>query len=203
MNDSKKRIAGKARDLYNEYGVRSVTMDDVVRELGISKKTLYKYFTDKSELISFVLDFDSQERRKEYNEARASASNAIEELLSYYNLQLKMIKRHNPSMSYDLKKYYPDIYKQFIERKRKAIFESVRANIAKGKAEGIYRKEINEEIIAKLNLMRVEAIMSSGIFSHEEIMAPGFFKETFTYHMYGIMNDKGRKILENNIEKFI
>ena len=201
MNDSKKRIAEKVRELYNEYGIRSVTMDDVVRELGISKKTLYKYFTDKSELISYALDFDSQERRKEYNRAREGASNAIEELLKYYDLQLKMIKQHNPSLAYDLKKYYPEVHNKFLERKRKAIYESVLANLVKGKAEGLYREELNEEIISKLNLMRVEAFINTGIFNNEEIMTKSFFREVFTYHMYGIVNEKGRKILEQNVDK--
>ena len=71
----------------------------------------------------------------------------------------------------------------------------------RGKAEDIYRTDLNEEIVARLNLMRIEALINIGIFSNQEMMMPSFFKELFKYHMYGIVNENGRKILEQNIDK--
>ena len=199
--DKRQEIAERACKLYNEYGIRSVTMDDVVRELGISKKTLYQYFNDKSELIRAALDCESQRRFQEHKAAVDKSSNAIDQMLNYYDLQMRMIKEHNPSLSYDLKKYYPEIHNHFLDKKRKGIYESVLANLIQGKSEGLYRDDLNEKIIARLNLMRVEAFINSGIFDHKEIMTPEFFKEMFTYHIYGILNEKGRKILEQNIDK--
>ena len=201
MADKRQEVAERACELYNKYGIRSVTMDDVVRELGISKKTLYQYFKDKSELIIAALECESQKRSHEQNEAIEGSSNAIDLMLNYYDLQMRMIKDHNPSLVYDLKKYYPEIHNSFLEKKRKAIYESVLANLIQGKSEGLYRDDLNEKIIARLNLMRVEAFINSGIFNHEEIMTPEFFKEMFTYHIYGIVNEKGRKILEENKDK--
>lgn len=201
MEDKKQEIVDRVRDLYRQFGIRSVTMDDAVKEIGISKKTLYQHFTDKSSLVSAVLDCETKERLEEYHDAVNHSTNAIEQMLKFYDLQLKMIKEHNFSMIYDLKKYYPEIHAQFIERKRKGIYEGTLANLRRGKEEGLYRPELNDEIIARLNLMRVEGIIHSGIFSHEDIMTTGFFREMFTYHMYAIVNDTGRKILEKNIDK--
>jgi AcrR family transcriptional regulator len=201
MEEKRQEIVDRVRDLYRQFGIRSVTMDDAVREIGISKKTLYQHFTDKSSLVNAVLECETKERLEEYHDAVNHSSNAIEQMLKFYDLQLKMIKEHNFSMIYDLKKYYPEIHAQFIERKRKGIFEGTLANLKRGKEEGLYRQELNNEIIARLNLMRIEGIIQSGIFSHEDIMAKGFFREMFTYHMYAIVNDKGRKILEKNIDK--
>lgn len=201
MEDKRQEVVDKVRTLYSEYGIRSVTMDDVVRELGISKKTLYQYFNDKSELVSAVLECERSSRMKEYTNALKNVSNAIEEMLRYYDLQKNMIKEHNPSMMYDLKKYYPKIHNEFLEKKRKVIFESVIGNLKRGKTEGLYRTELDEEIVARLNLMRIEALINIGIFSNEEMMMPNFFKELFTYHMYGIVSEKGRKMLEQNIDK--
>ncbi len=129
--------------------------------------------------------------------------NAIEEMLTYYELQLKMIKDYKPTLLYDLKKYYPGIYDKVTSRKRKNIYDSVLLNLKRGKKEGLYRSELNEEILARLNLMRVEGIMSLGIFTIDEITSGEFFREVFTYHMYGIVNDKGRKLLEKNIDKLL
>jgi len=201
MNEKRQDIIDKVRDLYHQFGIRSVTMDDVVHEMGISKKTLYQYFSDKTELVMAVMDNTYEKRKKEMLGALMDKENAIEEMLSYYGLQLKMIRDHKPTLIYDLRKYYPEIFEKVNKRKRKHIYESVLLNLKRGKAEGVFRANINEEILARLNLMRIEAIMSSGIFTHEEIMAPDFFKEIFTYHMFGIVNDEGRKILEQNIGK--
>lgn len=201
MEDKKREIVEKTRMLYNQYGIRSVTMDDVVKELGISKKTLYQYFEDKSTLVSEVLDCDKNIRMQEFTTVRAGISSAIEEMLQFYSLQQKMIKEHNPSFIYDLKKYYPKIHIDFMEKKRKVIYESVVDNLKRGKKEGLYRIDLDEEIVARLNLMRIEALINTGIFSNDEMMMPHFFKEMFKYHMYGIVNDNGRKILEKNIDK--
>lgn len=201
MNDKRQEIIDKVRVLYQQYGIRSVTMDDVVREVGISKKTLYQYFTDKTELVSIVLECESAEKIKEHKESLEGASNAIEQMLGFFDFQMKTIKDFNPSMIYDLKKYYPEVHRKFRERKRTRIYDSVLSNLKQGKAEGLYREELDEEIIARLNLMRVEAFTNTEIFKPEEILTREFFTETFTYHMYGIASDKGRKILEQKINK--
>lgn len=75
------------------------------------------------------------------------------------------------------------------------------SNLRRGKKEGLYRADLNEEMIARLNLLRVESMMNTKIFKAEEIMTQDFFKEIIIYHAYGIVNEKGRKILESNIDK--
>ena len=137
------------------------------------------------------------------NLAMKDKKNAIEEMLAYYELQLKMIRDYKPTLLYDLKKYYPGIFDKVTARKRKHIYESVLSNLKRGKNEGLYRSELDEEILARLHLMRVEGIMSLGILTIDEITSGEFFREVFTYHMYGIVNDKGRKLLEKNIDKFL
>jgi AcrR family transcriptional regulator len=201
MNHKKQEIIEKVKELYNKYGIRSVTMDDVVREIGISKKTLYQYFSDKEELVSAVMDSLFESRKAEINKELESKKNAIEEMLTYYFMQLRMIREYKPTLIYDLKKYYPEIHEKVTIRKRKLIYDSVLENLKRGKKEGLYREDLDEEIIARMNLMRVEAVMTTGIFTMEEIMTPGFFKEVFTYHIFGIVNNKGRNYLEKNIDK--
>lgn len=201
MIDKKQEIINKVRLLYARYGIRSVTMDDVVREVGISKKTLYQYFKDKSELITGVIDCDAKLKLVEHDEAMIGAANAIEMMLGFYDFQMKMITDYNPSFIYDLKKYYPNIHQEFVQKKRELIYENVLTNLQRGKSEGLYRQEMNEEVIAMLNLLRVESFVNSEVVKTEEIFTREFLSEMFMYHMYGIVSEKGRKILEKNIDK--
>ncbi len=197
MNKKAKEIVSKVAAMYLEYGIRGVTMDDVAHKLGISKKTLYEYFVDKKELVSAVLE----NARKEWDESFASCEciegSAIDELLHFYELQVKMIKSNKPAFIYDLKKYYPEVFKRFHNIKQKLILENFENNMNKGKEEGLYREDINVEIIAKLNLMRFEGIMDSELFSIDDFMSPDLFTEIFKYHLYGVVNDKGRKLIDD------
>lgn len=199
MEAKRKEIAEKVCKLYREYGIKSVTMDDVSRSLGISKKTLYTYFTDKRDLVCGVMEVNEHNRAIDFAIPEKENISAIDELFYYYKIQVKMIKDHKPGFIYDLKKYYPDLYQSFQDIKRKRILENVIKNLVKGKKEGLYRDEINESVISRLNLMRIEGIMNSTTFKLDEIVSPEFFSEIFKYHVYGIVNDKGRELFNEKI----
>lgn len=201
MTERKTEISKKVCELYSQYGIRSVTMDDVVSELGISKKTLYQYFKDKTDLVRAAMDYDFEAKKNEYLNCHDKQINAVEELINFSIVQLKMVTSHSPTLLYDLSKYYPEISIEFQTKKREQMLKGLLTNLKRGKAEGLYRKDIDENLIAKLNLVRVEGMMNSKIFKIEELMSKEFFKEAFTYHAYGIVSDKGRIILEQNLDK--
>jgi len=201
MKDRRIEIAEKVCKLYRNYGIKSVTMDDVAHHLGISKKTLYEYFSDKRDLVIAVMRSISQNKTVDFSVPQEQNVNAIEELFYYYNVQVKMIRDHKPSFIYDLKKYYPDLYEKFQKDKKQRIHNSVQNNLIKGKKEGLFRNDLNEDVIARLNLMRIEGIMNSGTFSLEEMVSPDLFSEIFRYHVYGIVSDKGRELFEKELHK--
>jgi len=201
MKDRRIEIAEKVCKLYRNYGIKSVTMDDAAHHLGISKKTLYEYFADKRDLVVAVMQSIEQNKAVDFSVPRETKVNAIEELFYYYSVQVKMIRDHKPSFIYDLKKYYPDLYEKFQMNKKQRIHESVQNNLIKGKKEGLFRNDLNEDVIARLNLMRIEGIMNSGTFSLEEMVSPDLFSEIFRYHVYGIISDKGRNIFEQELNK--
>ena len=201
MKEKRDEIAAKVCQLYREYGIKSVTMDDVSHHLGISKKTLYEYFEDKRDLVVAVMRSIAHNKEVDFSVPSEQSVNAIEELFYYYNIQVKMIRDHKPSFIYDLKKYYPDLYDKFQKDKKQRIHDSVQNNLIKGKKEGLFRADLNEDMIARLNLMRIEGIMNSGTFSLEEMVSPDLFSEIFRYHVYGIVSDKGRKLFEQKLDK--
>ncbi len=176
-------------------------MDDVARHITISKKTLYQYFKDKKELVWAVLEHGDCEKKIDLSIFEQSNSNAIDDLFNFYNVQVEMIKNHKPAFVYDLKKYYPDIFLHFQKIKHKRILESISTNLSKGKKEGLYRSDINEDILSRLSLMRIEGIMNSGIFRVEEIVSTELFYEIFKYNIYGIVSDKGRKMLDGKFRE--
>ena len=177
-------------------------MDDVASNLGISKKTLYQYVKDKNELVTKVIDFQMDVVRNDHACARKKGLNAIEELLMVSKMLNHMLKQINPSMEFDLKKYYPELYQRLVTMRREHMYSQIIRNIRKGKEEKLYREELNETVIAKLQLSRTEFIMQSDIFTVDEFTSTKFFQEIFEYHIRGISNKKGIDFLENKLKDF-
>jgi TetR/AcrR family transcriptional regulator, cholesterol catabolism regulator len=201
MNEELNNILTKVRCLYWKYGIKSVTMDDVSRELGISKKTLYQYVKDKNELVEKVVDMEIERYGIKMEEIFSKNLCAIDELLEVNLLLSKMIKEHNPSQEYDLKKYYPDQYDKMLKIRRERIFDNTLRNIRKGKAEGLYRADLKEEIIAKVQLLRVERVLDTEIFSIEDLSSEKVFIEIFIYHIRGVASQKGIEVLEKKLKE--
>jgi TetR/AcrR family transcriptional regulator, cholesterol catabolism regulator len=201
MNEELNNILIKVRGLYGKYGIKSVTMDDVSRELGISKKTLYQYVKDKNELVEKVTSMEIEKYGCLFDELFGKNLSAIDELFEVYKMVKRMIKEHNPSQDYDLRKYYPDQYSRVLKIRRERMFNNVLNNIKKGKKEGLYRSELNEEIIAKIQLLRIETTFDTEIFSVEELLSTKVFFEFFVYHIHGMANEKGLKVLEQKLNE--
>ena len=195
-------ILEQVSKLYGRYGIKSVTMDDVARHLCISKKTLYEHFKDKEDLVRSILFLEHGIQNKMHNEILARDLNAVEELLEVYNLIHTRFRDYNPSMEYDVRKYYPDLHINIREVRRKNMFESFLNNMNKGKKEGLYRKELNTRIIAKLHVFRVENLYENDLFSIEELISFHVFHELFVYHLHGILSAKGLTFFKKNFKKF-
>jgi AcrR family transcriptional regulator len=201
MNKAFEDLLSKVSALYQKYGIKSVTMDDVAHELGISKKTLYQFVADKTELVQMVVEHVRQCHFTSMKKEDGTEPNAIEELIEVSQRLNTLMRDHSPAYEYDLRKYYPDIYRNLMSARRKQMYESMISNIRKGKKEGIYRRELDEKIIAKLHLLRIENLQTSEIFEKEEMHSQRFFREIFIYHINGLATEKGRKVLREKIGK--
>ena len=176
-------------------------MDDISHELGISKKTLYQFVSDKDELVSKVVDYILNNTMCHFDRIRSTSANAIEELFEVNRFVHSVMKKYSPSFEYDLRKYFPDTYQILVKTKRDKMYDSVLDNIRKGKAEGIYRKDMNEEVIAKVHVSRMENLHDNTMFTIEEMTRGNIFREIFVYHIRGMANEKGLKILERNMHR--
>ena len=201
MNEELKNILLKVRDLYMKYGIKSITMDDVARELGISKKTLYQYVADKDDLVGKFIDNEILMRQEEICKCFQIGFNAIEELFEISVFMNKLMRDQNPATDHDLKKYYPVHYQKTLKARRDGVYNYVLVNLNKGIKEGLYRKEMNKEVIAKLYLWRTENTHFDELFTLEEFTSVKLFVELLTYHVRGIATDKGIIVLEKKIKE--
>lgn len=191
----KKDILERILWLFMRFGIRSITMDDIARELGVSKKTLYREFVDKNDLINKVIDFDMIQKRKFLEEVNRMDLDAIKEIFLLNGRIHQDRSRYSPTLYHDLKRYYPETYMRWLEEKRQNMFELIVGNLQKGKREGIYRKEIHEDSIGKLYMARMEILDKHEFPDGPQALSSEFMQEIFTYHLHGICNENGLKAL--------
>ncbi len=201
MNAELENIIEKVKELFLRYGIKSVTMDDIAAELGISKKTLYQYVPTKDELVDLVVNMEAKRREHMFTNIMESKQNAIDDLIEINNQVNKIVEEYSPTHEYDLRKYYPAIHRKLVEYKRNKLYESMLQNLIKGKAQGYYRQDLNEEIIAKLYVSRVENVLENDLFGQNECMSPLFINEVMAYHIRGISNESGIEYYEQQMNQ--
>jgi len=194
-------ITEKVAAVFMRYGLKSVTMDDIAKELKISKKTLYKYVKDKNELILIIMNGQCEMEKMVMAEACDKAENAIEELMIFSETLGQKLQQMNPSVHYDLEKYYPEAWTTFIDHKEDFILGCVQKNIERGIKEGIYRDNVNPEIISKLYIQKIDCVFDPAVFPVGKFTFYQVHLELMRYHIRGIANEKGMEYLSEKIKK--
>src|SRR6478609_10581745 len=138
----REKIVKKAGELFIKVGFKSITMDDIAKEMGISKKTIYKHFENKELLIEATTEVVHVEVHQAIDEVMAKNYNAIAENFEIRSMLSNMFDASAASPVYQLKKYYPQIYEQIILRETCQRNVCFRQNIEKGIEQGLYRKDI-------------------------------------------------------------
>jgi len=201
MDDKHKFFFTKVFELYNKYGIKSVTMDDVSRELGISKKTLYECISDKSELVKHVMQMMFTLHGEKLAQISKSGLNAMEELLEVNRLMSTMVKDLNQTLLYDLRKYYPELYHDMMSEQFGKMHDAVRQNLIKGQQEGLYRKDMNVDIISKLHMIRMDYHLSHDALMPGNLESEDTMREIFIYHLHGIASENGLKLLNEKLNQ--
>ena len=133
--------------------------------------------------------------RKFLEEVYRTDLDAIQEIFLVNERIHRDRSRYSPTFFYDLKRYFPAIYQRWLEDKRQNMFDLIVGNLQKGKQEGVYREEIQEQTIGKLYLARMEMLDSNEIIDGHQTLSADFMQEIFTYHLHGICNENGLKTL--------
>ncbi|MDB5203188.1 MAG: TetR/AcrR family transcriptional regulator [Ferruginibacter sp.] len=179
-----------------QYGLRSVSMDDIANNLGISKKTIYQYFADKDELVNAVVGSIIQHNQQICDFDRSEAKDAIHEIFLAMDLVVAMFRSMNPSLLFDMQKYYPGAFAKFAQHKNDYIYGIIRDNITRGIREELYRPEIRVDVMARF---RVESIIIPFNPEFHTKVKEGLadIEEELTYHfLYGLISPKGYKLTQ-------
>lgn len=199
--DVKGRIAEESRKLFFKYGVKRVTMDDVAKALSMSKKTLYQYFSDKDELVDIVTKVHLEEEKKEMDEISKCSINSIEELFLVSKCIRKNTNEINPTVLFDLKRFYPESYLNWTKFKDRYISKSIVNNLKRGIEDGYFRKEINLEIMARLRLMEIQLLFDNEVFPRNQFDFGDVQLQMFNHFVFGIVTEKGRQLYSDYLEK--
>jgi AcrR family transcriptional regulator len=188
----------KCNELFLRYGVKNLTMDDIARELGMSKKTIYQYVQNKSDLVKKVMQSHLDKELKFIEEVGKNAKNAIEEHMRMLTYMSKELQTFNSSIFFELQKYYPESYDLFNEYREKVSLPHILKNMERGISEGLYRADMNPEIVARIYVYALDILIDQQRFPAKKYHFYNLYKEFVNYHLSGILTDKGAKYLEQS-----
>ncbi|MCD4771843.1 MAG: TetR/AcrR family transcriptional regulator [Bacteroidales bacterium] len=201
MDKKLKEILVKARDISFTYGIRSMSMDDISRKLGISKSTLYKHVKNKTDLVAKVLEFERYGFKNIFDEYDFEGINAIDILFTVSKEVSKNFQNVIPSITFELKKYYPKLYKQHIDIRTNFIYEKIKINLQKGINQGMYREDFSIELAARLYISRLIDLHNPEFFPHEKFKFKTFFDFMFESWIRGIAKPEGIVYFEKQLKK--
>ena len=191
----KEKIIEKSAELFLNLGFKSVTMDDIANELGISKKTIYVHFDNKTKLVEAVT-FSLFERICDGIDGICDTSkNPIEELYDIKKYVMHHLNNEKMSPQFQLKKYYPQIHKVLKFKQFEKMHQSVRDSLKYGVDTGVFRNNIDVDFISRMYFTGMTGIKDN-MFFPPEIYSMNYLMENYLeYHLRAIVTDKGLDIL--------
>mgnify|MGYP006168434607 FL=1 len=194
-------ILEKTRELFLTIGFKSVTMDHIANEMGISKKTIYNFFENKTELVKEVTSYMFNSITKGITEIKKTSDNPISEIYDINLFLIKYLKKESVSPLYQLEKYYPLIHKEINKKQFDFITTSTTGSLKNGIKLGLFRKDIKIDFISRLYFKGMIGIRDLDTFP-TKLYDPVNLKIDFIeYHLRAIVTEKGLKKLNVFIKK--
>ena len=198
MEHSIVEILDRVRDLFFKYGVRSISMNDICKEVGISRNKIYSIFATKNELVEKLLELERENFEIIFDTDRFDGEvNAIDILLMVSKEVGNKFTDISPSMTFDLKKFYPEIYHKHIDERIEFIFDKIKINLEKGIKQGVYRDDLSVELVSRLYIRRLMDLHDPEIFPVDKFSFQTIFDVMFDNFIRGIANEKGIEYYEN------
>jgi len=195
----KERIQQKARELFMRYGFRSVTMDEIAGQTGISKKTLYQFFEDKDALVEAVMRSELDYMQTQCTKQMKEAENAIEEIFLDTDAMEIVMDAMNPQIVFDLEKFYPKTFEKFKKHKNNFLLDVIKKNLERGIEEEVYRNDFDVDIIARFRLESAFLIFNPELFPHIKYSLNKVSTEIYYHYLHGIATPKGKKLIDKYI----
>lgn len=190
-------------DLFYEFGIRNLNMDDISRKLKISKKTLYQYAKSKEDLIEKLFYYEDMKWEEKLLEIKHKELNAIDILIQVSIIVSEQMGKLDPKLKFEMKKYYESIFFNFMQKKQAHIFDQISANIIQGISEGLYRDNLNVELIAGLYVRNLVDMHNKDFCFVENITFDQVFETMFENHIRAISTSEGIEYFEKQKSEII
>jgi AcrR family transcriptional regulator len=201
--DALTKILSVAVESFSQYGFKTITMDDIARKAGISKKTLYQHFSSKPEVVVAAMQWHHSHMDELLTGLMQQAENAVEGMVRVNAVLVQMFRKINPMAMLELERFFPEAYKQFKEKLMKKDIATIRDNIVRGMAEGLYREGMDADLLA---CYRIESCLilfqpnSLTTQMHPPHLVSQAIMENF---LYGLLTPKGEKLYQKYSEKYL
>ena len=178
------------------YGIRSVSMDEIANHLGMSKKTIYQYFKDKDALVEGVINIEIERHHEEFSHYADISENAIHEIFLALDTVQEMFKHMNPSVMFDLQKYHSTAFEKFRNHKHTFFYENTKANIERGKQEGLFRADLDVDVLTRYKLANMFLMFDVEHFPSNKFTPIQIISETTDNFLHGMATQQGLLVIE-------
>lgn len=200
--DIKNRIVIESFQMFGKFGIRSVTMDDIAKELGISKKTIYEHFKDKNELLRKGIDYHKTLQDARISEIKASSENVLEAMYKIMFEAVSNMQKVNPAFISDLKKYHYKLCDELMPKHEEQQIEEAVELFEKGVADGIFRDDVDIPIAARILNHQLKTLTDEKLYPNDNYSGIDVFKTIILIFTRGMATPKGMKIIDKILEQY-
>ena len=197
------KILSASVEMFSQYGFKTITMDDIARRAGISKKTLYQHFANKQEVVQESVIWYKNQATSNCEAMLNGAENAIEAMVMMLAFFDNMNKRINPMAIFEMQRFFPEAYKAFRDMLADRDVVMIRENILWGIKEGLYREDINADLMARYRLETSLLILQPNLLVSDRNNLISVALEIGEHFLYGIMTPKGEKLYQKYKAKYL
>lgn len=201
MEKQEENIIKGALESFIRLGVKSVTMDDVSRELGVSKKTVYKYVSNKAELVDKSFNWLAQNIHDIMAHIHSQKRHPIDEMFDMDNVICDVFRNQHPGIAFQLSKYYPETWQKIENFRQEMFIHFISDNMKRGVEMGLYRKNLNIELIAEVYFAKADMMVEGTVMEKLNMSIYEFTLQNLEYHLRGICSSEGLQYLDRKLKE--
>jgi TetR/AcrR family transcriptional regulator, cholesterol catabolism regulator len=199
--EQKDRILEKATELFMRYGIRSITMDEIAAQLGISKKTIYQFFTDKDAMVEAVVNDETRRNEEECRNFSTTAENAVHEIFLAMDNMQEMLKGMNPQLIHDLDKHHPAAFKRLKQYKYQFLYAIIKENLERGVQEDVYRSDLNIELTTRHRIEMAFMPFNQDAFPQNKYPMNQTCQDLAVLFLHSVCSARGKKLIEKYLSE--
>ncbi len=200
--ENRNRVIEGAAGLFRTYGIKSVTMDSIASNLGMSKRTIYEVFSDKDELVTAVLTWMAEKQKEQVTKILDESDNSIVAIFRMLELNRDYLQELTPAFQADLKKFHNDVLMKKSDKCEMPDYRNHQQVIERGIKEKLFRKTINPDLVNRCLYSLGRSIMDSELYPFESFSRHEVIKNVFINYLRGIATDEGHTLINKLEAKF-